>query len=80
MHNKNSVRLLAILGAVAVASGTTAVASSQITAFVHLLGFATWLGATIWTTFIAGVIMFKNLPRQTFGKIQSKLFPGEELG
>ncbi len=23
----------------------------------------------------AGITMFKNLPRQTFGKLQSKLFP-----
>jgi hypothetical protein len=23
----------------------------------------------------AGILMFKNLPRQTFGRLQSKLFP-----
>jgi hypothetical protein len=26
-------------------------------------------------TLIAGLTMFKNMPRQTFGRVQSKLFP-----
>ena len=28
-----------------------------------------------YTTFVLGITMFKNLPRQTFGKLQAKLFP-----
>jgi hypothetical protein len=27
------------------------------------------------TTFVAGITMFKNLPRRVFGTLQSKLFP-----
>lgn len=44
-------------------------------ATVHLLSFATWFGTVVYTTFVAGITMFKNLPRRVFGKIQSKLFP-----
>ena len=33
------------------------------------------LGMIVYVTFIAGLTMFKNLPRQTFGRLQSKLFP-----
>lgn len=28
-----------------------------------------------WTSFIFGIVAFRNLPRQTFGRLQSKLFP-----
>lgn len=42
---------------------------------LHLMCAGTWLGVNIWTTFIAGFVMIKNMPRQTFGKVQSKLFP-----
>ena len=49
---------------------------SHALAFTHLIAFATWFGASIWTTFFAGIIMFKHLPdRQTFGRIQAHLFP-----
>mmetsp|Transcript_13459 Transcript_13459/g.27692 ORF Transcript_13459/g.27692 Transcript_13459/m.27692 type:complete len:219 (+) Transcript_13459:264-920(+) len=44
-------------------------------ATVHLLSFATWFGTVVYTTFVAGITMFKNLPRRTFGTLQSKLFP-----
>lgn len=44
-------------------------------ATVHLLSFATWFGTVVYTTFVAGITMFKNLPRRVFGKLQSKLFP-----
>ena len=44
-------------------------------ATLHLLSFGTWFGTVVYTTFIAGITMFKNLPRRTFGKLQSKLFP-----
>jgi Domain of unknown function (DUF4149) len=32
-------------------------------------------GVQVWTTFFAGLTMFKNLERQAFGKLQAKLFP-----
>ena len=44
-------------------------------ATVHLLSFSTWFGTVVYTTFVAGITMFKNLPRRVFGKLQSKLFP-----
>ncbi|CAM9945655.1 unnamed protein product, partial [Phaeothamnion confervicola] len=43
--------------------------------FLHVLAFAVWIGSSFWTTFFAGITMFRNLPRQTFGRLQSKLFP-----
>jgi predicted membrane protein len=49
--------------------------SSKAAATIHLLAFGTWFGSVFYTTFIAGLAMFKNMPRQTFGKVQSKLFP-----
>jgi len=42
---------------------------------MHLFAFSTWFGTMIYTTFIFGITAFKNLPRQTFGKLQAKLFP-----
>ena len=42
---------------------------------LHLLAFSSWFGCSIWVSFIAGIIMFQNLPRHTFGRLQSKLFP-----
>lgn len=64
------VRLLAIAGAVAIASRGTALLKPQSVAFVHLIAFGLWLGSNAWTTFFAGITMFKNLPRQTFGRLQ----------
>lgn len=47
----------------------------NVAASVHLFAFSTWFGTVIYTTFIAGITMFKNLPRRVFGSVQSKLFP-----
>jgi hypothetical protein len=44
-------------------------------AMVHLLLFSIWFGTVVCTTFVAGIAMFKNLPRRVFGTLQSKLFP-----
>ncbi|KAG6524760.1 transmembrane protein 205-like [Zingiber officinale] len=41
----------------------------------HLLAFATAWGASLWVTFIGGIIMFKYLPRHQFGNLQGKMFP-----
>ncbi|KAL4427167.1 hypothetical protein ABPG77_001171 [Micractinium sp. CCAP 211/92] len=73
--NKNIVRLLAATAVVAAAARGTAYLPATGVAFVHLLAYGTWLGTIVWTTFVAGFTMFKNLPRQTFGRLQSKLFP-----
>lgn len=42
---------------------------------VHLLAFAGWFGCSVWVTLVAGIVMFKSLPRRTFGRLQAKLFP-----
>ncbi|KAI3423407.1 hypothetical protein D9Q98_010624 [Chlorella vulgaris] len=73
--NKNWVRLLAISGTVAAAARGTAYLPTTGIAFVHLLAYGVWLGSMVWTTFVAGLTMFRNLPRQQFGRLQAKLFP-----
>ena len=47
----------------------------QTSRFVHLLSTAMVVGIGDWTTFVFGIVAFKNLPRQTFGQLQAKLFP-----
>uniref|UniRef100_A0A7S4ATM5 TMEM205-like domain-containing protein n=1 Tax=Pseudo-nitzschia australis TaxID=44445 RepID=A0A7S4ATM5_9STRA len=42
---------------------------------LHLLAFSSWFGCSVWVSFIAGIVMFKTLPRHVFGRLQSKLFP-----
>ena len=76
-HNTAAVRLGALalsLGAAAGGAGA-AFSSTRMAAFVHLTAYACYLGSMVWTTFIAGITMFKNLPRKEFGKLQAKLFP-----
>lgn len=41
----------------------------------HILAFSMWLGTQFWVSFVAGITMYANLPRHTFGYVQSKLFP-----
>ncbi|GKU86989.1 hypothetical protein SLEP1_g1452 [Rubroshorea leprosula] len=48
---------------------------STLVKLVHLLSFSIAWGSALWVTFIAGVIMFKNMPRHQFGNLQSKMFP-----
>ena len=79
-HNKNWVRSLVLLSSLWIAGKTTITSTgggrvSRTGALLHLLSFGTWFGTVFYTTFIAGITMFQNLPRQTFGKLQSKLFP-----
>jgi hypothetical protein len=73
--NKNSIRILGIAAAVLAAARGTGFLSTQGAAFVHLISYSVNLGMITYVTFIAGLTMFKNLPRQTFGRLQSKLFP-----
>jgi len=79
LWNTPLFRYASILAVLAVAGLSTKSPLSKISkraaATIHLLSFATWLGTNAWTTFVAGITMYKNLPRQTFGKLQSKLFP-----
>ncbi|KIY99928.1 hypothetical protein MNEG_8032 [Monoraphidium neglectum] len=73
--NNNVVRALTVAAAVAAVSGGTTLLSPQGAAFVHVLAFGTLLGSIIFNTFIVGLTMFKNMPRQMFGRVQSKMFP-----
>lgn len=77
LHNSPLFRSAAILGALALAGYSTKSVSfsSKAAATVNMLSFGTWFGTVVYTTFVAGITMYKNLPRQTFGKLQSKLFP-----
>lgn len=43
--------------------------------FLHLLTFATIYGSSLWVTFVSGIILSKNIPRQQFGFVQSRMFP-----
>ena len=77
LHNNPMVRSAVLLGALAATGLSAPFGKLPYTALasIHLLSFATWFGTVFYTTCIAGLTMFKNLPRQTFGKLQSKLFP-----
>lgn len=44
--------------------------SLQLAQFVHLLSVGMVVGIGNWTTFVFGIVAFKNLPRQTFGQLQ----------
>lgn len=73
--NNPIIRFLALSAITLVAARSSAYLPSTVLAFVHIITFATWFGTLAWTTFVFGIVAFKNLPRQTFGKLQSKLFP-----
>ena len=77
IHNTNWFRCSAIVLSIALAgqSPLSSALSAQAAATIHLLSFGTWFGTMAYTTFVLGITMFKNLPRQTFGKLQAKLFP-----
>jgi hypothetical protein len=78
VHNRNSVRATVLVATVAfLARGSNIFAPGvgAIPKFIYASSLGIWFGTSIWTTFVAGITMFKNLPRQTFGRLQSKLFP-----
>mmetsp|Transcript_38828 Transcript_38828/g.83652 ORF Transcript_38828/g.83652 Transcript_38828/m.83652 type:complete len:299 (-) Transcript_38828:276-1172(-) len=89
LHNSPFFRSLAILYALlfAIYQSSSATAPTlhklgkylilppNVAATVHLLSFSTWFGTVVYTTFVTGITMFKNLPRRVFGTLQSKLFP-----
>jgi hypothetical protein len=76
LANAPAVRVVSIAAIVALsakASGTFLTA--KLLGFVHMMAFGFWFGTLAWTSTIFGIVAFRNLPRQTFGKLQSKLFP-----
>ncbi|GBF99577.1 hypothetical protein Rsub_12202 [Raphidocelis subcapitata] len=73
--NTPVVRALTVVAAVVAVSGGTTLLSNVGAAFVHVLAYGTLLGTIVFNTFVVGLTMFKNMPRQTFGKVQSKMFP-----
>lgn len=77
LHNSFQFRAAAVLTVLAAvgAKAPSEFLATRSTGTLHLLSFASWFGMVFYTTFIAGITMFKNLPRQTFGKLQAKLFP-----
>jgi Domain of unknown function (DUF4149) len=78
LHNSAAIRSLALLGALGATSFLThspILVPAQAAVALHLFAFALSFGTNAYTTFVLGITMFKNLPRQTFGKLQAKLFP-----
>jgi len=71
--------LLAVLAACAL--GTRTSLESEVghhrhyLVLVHLLAFSSWFGCSVWVSFVSGLVMFRNLPRHVFGRLQSRLFP-----
>ncbi len=43
--------------------------------FIHLFTFIFWYGTLLYFTFIQAPVLFKSLPRELFGQVQSFLFP-----
>jgi hypothetical protein len=76
-HNSPWIRSAALLTVLTLASqalpSSSLLLSTQSLSLIHLLSFATWFGAAVYTTFIAGITMFQNLPKKVFGKLQAKL-------
>lgn len=62
---------VALSGSIPKKQGTSLVLSQ----FAYFWGLAMTIGISNWTTFVFGLVAFKNLPRQTFGLLQAKLFP-----
>jgi len=73
--NNPIVRSAALAATVAAAAYSTSFLPAAAVGFVHMLAFGMWFGTLGWTSFIFGIVAFRNLPRQTFGKLQAKLFP-----
>lgn len=58
-----------------VSSSSSTSSSTTAGAFASLLATSTFVGASAWTTFASGIVMFKHLPKPVFGDLQAKLFP-----
>jgi hypothetical protein len=72
-------RSAAALGALTAAGASSNAPLSRMPAnagaTLHLASFGVYFGTNWYTTFVLGITMFNNLPRKTFGRLQSKLFP-----
>jgi len=66
-----SACMLIFLGTTTEATSTTHPYAS----FIHLASVGAWFGISFWVTFVAGVLLFKYLPRHQFGSVQGKIFP-----
>ena len=79
LHNtqwfRSATILLTICAAGATQQSPLAQIPSRFGVTINLFSFGMSFGTMFYTTFIFGITAFKNLPRQTFGKLQSKLFP-----
>ncbi len=63
------------MAVVCAVAGSTAVLPKNVTAFAHVAAFGVWLGTNVWNSYFVGLTMFKNMPRQMFGRVQAALFP-----
>ena len=76
LANNPLVRVASLVAVTAVSAKVGGVLlSAKLLAFAHMMGFGMWFGTLGWTSTVFGIVAFRNLPRQTFGKLQSKLFP-----
>ena len=75
LSNNPVVRAAAVLAGAAVAAGGVSALAAQSAPAVHLLAWGFQWGMQAYVTFFAGIVMFKNMPRQAFGRVQAKLFP-----
>lgn len=79
VHNSAGFRSFALLVALFMAGFSSKsplkLLPAQSIGAIHMLSFGTWFGMVAYTTFVAGITMFKNLPKKVFGRLQSKLFP-----
>jgi Domain of unknown function (DUF4149) len=79
MHNTKWFRSMSIFVVMGLAGAWNKSPLTQlptkVISLLHLLSYSIFLGTNFYTTFIAGITMFQNLPRQMFGKLQAKLFP-----
>lgn len=76
LANNPWVRLSSVMAIVALsAKATGTLLSMHALGFVHMMAFGMWFGTLGWTSTVFGIVAFRTLPRQMFGKLQSKLFP-----
>ena len=76
LANNPVVRVASIVAITALSAKAGGVLlSTKLLAFAHMMAFGMWFGTLGWTSTVFGIVAFRNLPRQTFGKLQSKLFP-----
>merc|ERR1712136_561348 len=56
-HNQNLVRAAVAVAAVAAAAKATEFLPSHLVSFVHLVSLSTWLGTTVYTTLVIGIVL-----------------------